>query len=235
MRLYEKQKETGIIRSGVYRDDVTLPPRIQSTTGTTEKKVADDEIENEWYKPSENWVEAGSGNVGKLYVEILGCDGLENKDIDIMGNTSDPFVCITFEDTVVNTDVINDSLTPRWMPWSQRAFVFNVMHPSSQLYIAVMDHDGGVKSSHDKLGRCVINPSNARTHTVYYYSFDLLDNDSFNRKVTGKIKLRFRFECTNHRQYLLSAFQARKEYRVSTDLYADSQVMSFAVTNDVSI
>ena len=206
------------------------PDRVEATKWLTE-----DEIEQRSQDPSENWVEAGSGCVGKFYIEILGCDDLPNSDISITGRSkSDPFVCINFEDSVVNTDVINDCLSPRWMPWTQRAFVFNVMHPSSQLYIAVMDYDGGMKSSHDKLGRCVINPSNASMNTVYSLRYNLVDKDECDQKVTGKIMMRLRFESSTPRQYLMSAFQFRNEFRVSTTSFSDSQTMAFGLTNDVS-
>ena len=163
--------------TGVFAEDSSLPPRIHPSTSwkRNERKTEDSlapkyrlkpfpdpsrpqatkwlsrkEIERETKKPSQDWIEAGSGNVGKLYLEILGCDDIPNLDYSVSGrNKSDPFVCIAFEDCVVNTDVINDCLAPRWMPWTRRAFVFNVLHPSSQIYIAVMDHEG-IKSHHDK-------------------------------------------------------------------------------------
>jgi hypothetical protein len=43
------------------------------------------EIERESLKPSTQWVEAGTGSSGKYYVEVIGCDGLPNKDISVTG------------------------------------------------------------------------------------------------------------------------------------------------------
>jgi hypothetical protein len=67
-------------------------------------------------KPSYSWVEAGSGSLGKLYVEILKCDNLPNMDSRLgsleVGYT-DAFCCIIFEDSILNTDVIQDDLNPR--------------------------------------------------------------------------------------------------------------------------
>lgn len=83
-------------------------------------------------KPSKNWLEAGSGNTGYLFVEVIGCDNLDKKDT--LGK-SDPFVCLVFEDTAVTTDLIENTLNPRWMPWSKRAFAFRADHPSSILYL----------------------------------------------------------------------------------------------------
>lgn len=246
--------------TGVYIDDSYLPPRNHTNTTNYKRQtkseegsvatkyrvkpfpdparpegtkwLTESEIEYESQQPSESWVEAGTGAAGKFYMEILGCDGLPNLDYSITGrDKSDPFVCINYEDCCVNTDVINDCLAPRWMPWSQRAFVFNIMHPSSQFYISVMDYNG-IKSTHDKLGRCVINPSNTRPNTIYSLRFSLLNSDDSERKVTGKIMMRFRFEPSTERQYLLAAFQPRKEFRVSTTSYADSQSMTYALTND---
>ena len=82
--------------------------------------------------PSRNWIEVGSGDIGYLFVEIIGCDGLDKKDT--LGK-SDPFVCLVFEDAVVTTDVIDKTLHPRWMPWSKRAFVFRADYPNSILYL----------------------------------------------------------------------------------------------------
>lgn len=59
-------------------------------------------------KASKQWIEAGSGGrerVGKVYVEILGCEDLPNMDsltLDVRDAT-DAFACIVFEDAIVNT------------------------------------------------------------------------------------------------------------------------------------
>jgi hypothetical protein len=76
-------------------------------------------------KPTHKWIEAGSGSLGKLYFEVLKCDGLPNMDNKVEGKT-DAFCCIIYEDAIVNTDVINDTLKPRWVPWCQRGFVFRM-------------------------------------------------------------------------------------------------------------
>jgi hypothetical protein len=80
------------------------PSRLEVET----KWLSDEEMEREAWKPSKHWVEAGSGSVGKYYVEVIGCDGLPNMDFSVTGrDKSDPFVCLVYEDCVVNTDVIN--------------------------------------------------------------------------------------------------------------------------------
>ena len=220
--------------TGVVAEDCYLPPRPHPSTyfKKNEKKAHDGiavkyrlkpfpdpsreaetkwlseaEIQTEVNKPSQDWIEAGSGSVGKFYLEILGCNGLPNLDFDPSGrNKSDPFVLINFEDSVVNTDVINDCLAPRW-----------------------------IKGHHDKIGRAIINPTNLRPDTMYTMRYSLLDSDEIGQKATGKIMFRLRFESATERQFLLSTFQLRKDYYVSTTRRADCQTMSFALTNDVSL
>jgi hypothetical protein len=52
------------------------PDRLQET-----KFMSPQEIHRETRRSSQKWVEAGSGTLGKLYVEILSCDDLPNVDI----------------------------------------------------------------------------------------------------------------------------------------------------------
>jgi hypothetical protein len=68
------------------------------------------QIEDETMKPSYEYIEAGSGSLGKIMLEILKCDDLPNKDKKLPGSMdmglTDAFAAIVFEDAVVNTDVI---------------------------------------------------------------------------------------------------------------------------------
>ena len=121
--------------------------------------LSHEQIEAEAQKPSTNWIEAGSGDLGRLFVEVIGCYNLPNLDEMpvvggvlpaanvLTGGKTDAFVCMVYEDTIVNTDVINDSLSPRWMPWSQRAFAFHIFHPSSQLMVGVFDYDSALQGT----------------------------------------------------------------------------------------
>jgi C2 domain len=98
--------------------------------------MTEDEIEHEHLLESQHWIDSGSGKIGNVYVEILGCDGLPNLDSGgFLGNKTDAFVSIVFEDSVVQTDIVDDCLSPRWLPWMKRAFVFHMGHSSSQLLI----------------------------------------------------------------------------------------------------
>ena len=129
-------------------------------------------IEEETKRPSYNWTDIGSGTLGKIFVEILGCDNLPNMDTGgVLGNKTDAFISLVYEDCFAQTDVVSNCLSPRWMPWTQRAFVFNMMHTSSQLFLGVFDSDP--MSSHDLIGRVSIDLSNTRSNTVYVLQFQL--------------------------------------------------------------
>lgn len=68
-------------------------------------------IDEEVMKPSYSWIEAGTGRLGKIYLEILKCDDLPNTR-SITGST-DPCCCIIFEDAIVKSNVIENELSPR--------------------------------------------------------------------------------------------------------------------------
>ena len=74
------------------------------------------------------------------------------------------------------TDVIDDSLNPRWLPWTKRAFIFHIFHSSSQLFLGVFDYDAGINPAddHDLVGRISVDFSNLRKDIVYNVSKDFL-------------------------------------------------------------
>lgn len=126
----------------------------------------------------------GTGGIGKLYLEVIACDKLPNMDTITLNprDKTDAFACIVYEDCIVNTDVIVDSLSPRWMPWCQRAFAFNISHPSSDVFLGLFDHDLELNplhlissTVHDPIGRLVINVCNFKPGTSYLLtvSFEL--------------------------------------------------------------
>lgn len=92
-----------------------------------------EEIEHKTLLPSTNWIEAGKGDIGTIFIEILKCDNLPNLDSGHFGDFSDPFVAMVFEDNLMRTDVIENELSPRWMPWTHRAFVFQMKHPGEYI------------------------------------------------------------------------------------------------------
>lgn len=167
-----------------------------------------DQIEAEVMNDSQNWLDTGSGALGRVYLEILECDGLPNLDTGgFLGNKTDTFVCAVFEDTVVKTDTIDDSLNPRWLPWSNRAFLFHMMNSSSPLYIGVFDFDPGY-DDHDLIGRIAIDLCNLHKDTTYVLKYDIFPTAKLTDRVKqGTIKIRLRLEVDDERQMLLSALQ----------------------------
>jgi hypothetical protein len=161
------------------------------------------QLDKEAMKPTYKWMEAGTGSLGKLYLEVIKCEGLPNLDSKIEGLT-DAFCCIIYEDAIVSTDVINDELCPRWMPWSQRGFVFNIDHPSSQVLLGVLDYDldTGV-NNHDAIGRIAIDITNFRADTEYLLTYDLYSSvlDDV-RKTYGTITVRLRLEYDSYRDFV---------------------------------
>ena len=115
--------------AGVERYRVKPGPNPKRPLKETEY-LTDVEMIKLAYAPSHDWVEAGSGSLGRVYVEIISCQGLSNKNVGkVWGDKTDPMVCLIYEDCLVETDVIRNCLNPIFMPWTQRAFVFNTMSP----------------------------------------------------------------------------------------------------------
>ena len=188
-----------------------------------------DEIDFEVKKPSSHWIEAGSGHLGQVFVEVLQCDGLPNLDYSAMGrNKTDPFVTIVFEDSIVHTDVINDCLSPRWMPWAQRAFVLNIIRPTSQIMVGVADFDAG--GGHDKIGRAVVNISNCRPGTLYTVQYSLYGRE---RRKRGVITLRLRVEWQSERSALLAAASLSDSHYVSVPSKQYFRTTYHALANEV--
>jgi hypothetical protein len=144
--------------------------------GITAKFLSKNEMLQRCFEPSQSWVEAGSGNLGHVKVEILSCEGLPNKDMgQIFGNKTDPFCCLVYEDCLVQTDVIPDCLNPMWMPWTQRAFIFNRMYPLSSIYIGVFNHNIGPQH-HTGCGRITVDLRRFEPNTVYTLKYQLFSS-----------------------------------------------------------
>jgi hypothetical protein len=144
--------------------------------GITAKFLSKTEMLQRCFEPSQSWVEAGSGNLGHVKVEILSCEGLPNKDMgQIFGNKTDPFCCLVYEDCLVQTDVIPDCLNPMWMPWTQRAFIFNRMYPLSSIYIGVFNHNIGPQH-HTGCGRITVDLRRFEPNTVYTLKYQLFSS-----------------------------------------------------------
>lgn len=162
-------------------------------------------------KPTQEWIEAGTGTLGRLFVEVLKCDALPNMDANKVDGVTDTFCCIMYEDSIVNTDVINDTLKPRWVPWCNRGFMFHVKHPSSQILIGVFDYDSGTAfniDSHDAIGRVSIDVTNFRFDTEYVLTYDLhrevLANE---RRIYGTITVRLRLQYDSYRDMIMGSLR----------------------------
>eukprot|EP00977_Amphora_coffeiformis_P018079 scaffold6161_cov158-Amphora_coffeaeformis.AAC.2 len=228
---------------GIYSNETLLPPRPpdskmlkRMTKGSGEsalhrvkpypdpaapdrtKWMTTKELQREAEKESRGWVEAGSGKLGKLYVEVIGCDGLPNMDLNLNPrDKTDAFVCLVYEDVVVNTDVIGDTLKPRWMPWCCRAFVFDISHPQSNLFLGVFDYDSPIAPSqlvartvsdiHDPIGRVAINLGHYLADTIYNLKIPiyLREEDAVKGVSRGTISLRLRMEWDQPRQAIIVA------------------------------
>jgi hypothetical protein len=119
------QKTPKLIKTKPYAD-----PKDKKETAF----LTSDQIEYQTLLPSKNWIEAGTGDMGTVYLEILRCHNLPNLDTGTLGDYTDAFCAIVFEDNLVRTDVIEDELSPRWFPWTQRAFAFPMKHRGKRNY-----------------------------------------------------------------------------------------------------
>jgi hypothetical protein len=189
------------------------------------------EIEKECYEDSQRWVDAGNGRLGRLFVEILACDGLPNLDRGgFAGNKTDAFVSIVFEDSLVKTDVIDDTLSPRWLPWSKRAFIFHMNHSSSQLFLGIFDYDVSLNPAdeHDLVGRVSVDISNFRKDTIYTMKYHIYSTAMMSeRKARGSITVRLRLDIQDERLLLLTSLEPPPRCYVNTKKRKDFRVVRY--------
>jgi hypothetical protein len=165
------------------------------------KYLSNESIQAEALKPSRQWLNMSSGNTGRLFVEVIGADGLPNME-KFHGKT-DAFAILVFEDGYGRTDTIDDCLSPRWMPWSRRAFVFNIDHPSSDLRVGIFDYDK--MWNHDLIGRVAVPVSQLNSNTEYVLTYNLYeDSVTPEREAKGTVTLRLRVEYGSAKQVVMS-------------------------------
>jgi len=205
------------------------PKRKDETSWLTKER-----IEEETMKPSYNWTDIGSGSLGKIFVEVLGCDDLPNLDTSgALGDKTDAFVSLVYEDCFAKTDVVADCLSPRWLPWTRRAFIFNMMHTSSQLFLGVFDSDDNSLSLHDLVGRVSVDLSNFRPNSIYELHYNLYKTAQCVREPNfGTIKIRLRMELEDERTLLLSNFQLPQSVYVNVDSKKDYEVIRKTVNGN---
>ena len=174
-----------------------------------------------------------------MYLEVLGCDNVENKDVGV-GNKTDVMICCVYGDVIVHTDVVFDCLSPRFMPWTQRAFLFHIKHPSDLINIGIFDF--GASNSVDlsnligdeRIGQISIGISTLKPSTEYILHYDVSRDDSFSnkRKITGSISLRLRLEWVNERNALLSSLSRPESYRINVKKKASFQITRWTVNKE---
>ena len=206
------------------------PKRSQETEWLTKEQ-----IEEEVLKPSHNWLNIGSGNLGKVFVEVIKCDGLPNKDSGAFGDMTDAFVSLVYEDCFARTHTVDDCLSPRFPPWSRRAFVFNMMHTSSQLFVGVFDSD--IHTAHDLIGRVSVDLTNLIPNMVYTLKYNLHPSAKCNPrdKDCGSITIRVRMELEDERTLLMSNFEYHEPVYVNSDNKKDYRVMHQTVHGNVDM
>ena len=203
------------------------PKRMDQTTWMTHEQ-----IQTECLQESKQWIDSGSGKLARLFVEILGCDGLPNLDTGGR-NKTDAFVSIVYEDSIFQTDIIDDCLSPRWMPWMKRAFIFHVFHTSSQLFLGVFDCDPGLNPTddHDLVGRVSIDISNLRKDTVYTLRYNISTSARVSeRKQWGTITVRLRLEIPDERKMLLSVLEPPPPMYVNVKKRKDFRCVRYTCT-----
>lgn len=180
--------------------------------------MSTEEIDKEVMKPSEKWKHAGNGTLGRIFLEVIGCYGLPNLDnMRFLGNKTDAFVKVVYEDVAVQTDTIDDCLSPRWFPWMQRAFTLYTMHPSSQLFVGIFDYDSGSLNSHDLIGKVTVDLTHLRPGTEYTLDYDILTTTLVPGEKRGTIKLRIRKEIFDVRSYMLKSIALPPSVHVNVD------------------
>jgi len=174
--------------------------------------LSQEELIEEAMKPSREWLHLGSGTAGRVFVELIGVDGLA---VSMLGK-SDPFGLLIFEDSYGKTDVINNCGSPKWMHWSRRAFIFNMDHSSSDLRVGIFDYDK--MGNHDMLGRAVVQVNRLMPDTDYVLKYKLYeDTSTVEREGMGTVTLRVRIEYESPKQVVLSAL------KMSDDQYVNFQ------------
>ena len=181
-------------------------------------------------RPSYHFVHAGTGSVGKCFVEVLGAQNLPNMDLNVCGdNCTDPFAAMIFEDSLVRTDMLWDELNPRWMPWTMRAFCFHIRHPQSLLYLGIFDYDEVPLDFHDAVGRVVINIANFTANTTYLLHYDLQHDPRYQPEDEGRgqVQIRLRVEWQDEVQMHKLSFTAPPKCIINCETDKSFQVVRY--------
>ena len=193
------------------------PPNKGVPTFMTFQQLKDTTLQ-----PSTNWIQVSSltkyKKYGRLYVEILSCNNLPNVDYGgQLGNQTDTFCSLVYGDGFVQTNVIDDELSPYWLPWTQRAFVFPIGHPSQVVYVGVFGYKRH-PLSHVPIGRVEINLTNLQQSTEYILEYNLLatSHNYMSRPTNGQIRIRLRLEMDDERSWLIESLKPPPPIYINT-------------------
>mmetsp|Transcript_39593 Transcript_39593/g.92603 ORF Transcript_39593/g.92603 Transcript_39593/m.92603 type:complete len:719 (-) Transcript_39593:1287-3443(-) len=201
-------------RTTVYRNIVIEKVRIKPNPdpkridASTFMSALD--IKYETRQPSHFWLEAGSGTMGKVYLEVLSCHDLHNTEVGRgLGDLPDAFVTAICEDGMMQTSAIDNEASPHWMPWTRRAFCFNIEYSASMLYLAVFDFNLGIVM-HEPIGRVAVNLNHFKTGMAYMLKYNLYDAANVKERIKrGTIKIRLRVEINDMNAALMNALRPR--------------------------
>ena len=180
--------------------------------------LSEEELIAATYSPSKQWIECGSGTHGRVYIEVLHCDGVPNYDAGggLGGKKTNTFVSIVHEDAAVQTNVIPSLLSPLWLPWTKRAFAFNRMHPLSSMYIGVFHYDPVNPLGHQGIGRVCINLGQLRPDHDYILKYNLHQSSVYsNRKQNGSITVRLRIDQPDPKVLLLKITKPLPQFQIN--------------------
>lgn len=131
---------------------------------------------------------------------------------------------------IILTQVIDDSCSPQWMPWSSRAFVFQIGHPSTAIHIGIADYDVG-PLEHECIGRVAINLGKFHPGTLYTLTYNLYESSNLTEKGEdeGSITVRLRVEIPDEKKYLLQGWKAPEKSWVNSQQWKSHRVAKYCV------
>jgi len=184
-----EKKERVIVKDGMKLVQYKTRPGPDPDDKMDTEWLTNDEIQRYIYKPSRKWKDMGAGTLGTVYIEVLGCDSLPSREKNgIVGNARDTFVQIIYGDSRSLTDVIESSLSPRWLPWSNRAFTLHIKEQCAVIFLAVFDLD--FKQDHTFIGRLCIPLVRFHANTEYLLDYKIHRNSTLHdRPSFGVLKV----------------------------------------------
>jgi hypothetical protein len=184
-----EKRERALVKDGIKITQNKTRPGPDPDDKMDTEWLTSDEIQRFIYKPSTKWKEMGTGTLGTIYLEVLGCDSLPRREKNgLLGDKRDAFVQIIYGDSRSQTDVIDSCLSPRWLPWMGRAFTLHMKEQCAVIFLAVFDFD--LKQSHVFIGRVAIPLVHFHPNTEYLLDYKIHRNStSQNRPSFGTLKV----------------------------------------------